>query len=48
MLAGQHDAPLDLFDTLKTSENLNSHTKPPLYVATRNGHIRIALHLIDL
>ena len=48
MLAGQHDAPLDLFDTLKTSENLNSHTQPPLYVAIHNGHIRIARHLIDL
>ena len=48
MLAGQHDAPLDLFVTLKTPENLNGHTKPPLHVAVRHGHTRIALHLIDL
>ena len=44
MLAGQHDAPLDLFDTLKTPD---PKTPKPLYVAVRYGHTRIALHLID-
>ena len=42
------DAPLDLFDKLKTPENLNSDTNSPLYVAARYGHTNIAQHLIEL
>ena len=52
MLVAQKDAPLDLFDVLKTHENVNGspqrNTALSLHVAAKHGHISIALHLIEL
>ena len=52
MLAAQKDAPLDIFNTLKTSENMNGNPERksvlPLHVAIEHGHVSSALHLIEL
>ena len=57
VLAGHRNAPLDLFDLLKTPKTLNgensrftfiSKCPPPLHVAARNGHTQTVLHLIKL
>ena len=49
-LASYPNVPLDLFDILKTSENLNttSFGEPPLHTAISHGHTESALHLIEL
>ena len=52
MLAAQKDAPLDLFDILKTPESVNGNPERkialPLHVAAFHGYINIALRLIEL
>ena len=50
-LASQPNVPLDLFDLLTTSQNLNDYEKYaslPLHQAVSCGHINTALHLIKL
>ena len=50
LLATYPNVPLDLFDLLKTSENLNdsSYEHLPLHTAIANGHTESALHLVKL
>ena len=58
LLATYQDAPLDLFDILRTTGNINgtpstnayqySNSPLPLHVAVMHGHTDIALHLITL
>ena len=52
MLARYKDAPLDLFDILKTPQNLNGNSCEkkvlPLHVAAECGHTDIVLHLMKL
>ena len=49
VLVMDRDAPMDLFDLLITSENINENpirlTSPPLHVASRFGHVNIAVYL---
>ena len=49
-LASYPNEPLDLFDILKTSENLNGTElkDSPLHTTARHGHTESALHLIKL
>ena len=51
VLAAQKDAPIDLLDLLITPENINGNpqrkTDLPLHIAAENGHVNIALLLIE-
>ena len=52
-LVVQHKVPLDLFDLLATSENLNNlstsgYASLPLHISAACGRIQTALHLIKL